>query len=468
LSAERYVLLGLAPARAAWFGALAQWATSASIAAEFVKCVSGDEVRARLTSGRTYSALIVDATDPSFDRDLVYAATAAATPVIVVRDQRGGLSVTSDLGVAAALPADFDRAALQDVLAAHCRMISRADRLPPALDPTEAPPWLGQLFSVCGPGGTGASTIAIALAQGLAADPRHGRRVVLADLARRGDQAMLHDSVDLGPGLQELVEAHRLGRPGPDEVWRTTFDVPRRGYRLLLGLRRPEAWSALRPRAVDAAVEGLRRSFMVVVGDVTGDVEGEADGGSADVEERNHLARAAVLNSSVVVAVGAPGMKGVHSLAWLVRSLAGAGVAPERILPLINRSPRNPAARAALARTFADLVGESSRGGLGLRGGARGGGGAGGGIGTAAGIGAVATASPVCVPERKLEDVVRDVRPLPAAVVDPVVRAVRAVAERQADRTPAHHGPTRIAPGSLGGWSEQAESGTGGTGGPGT
>ena len=101
MSAERYVLLGLAPARAAWFGALAQWATSASIAAEFIKCVSGDEVRARLASGRTYSALIVDATDPSFDRDLVDAATAAGTPVIVVADQRGPSFSTSDLGVVA-------------------------------------------------------------------------------------------------------------------------------------------------------------------------------------------------------------------------------------------------------------------------------------------------------------------------------------------------------------------------------
>jgi hypothetical protein len=444
VSGERYVLLGLAPARAAWFGALAQWATSAAIAAEFIKCVSADEVRARLASGRAHSAVIVDATTPSFDRDLVDAATAAATPVILVCDRRSPPMSVADLGVVAALPGDFDRGALQDALDAHCRVIGRADRLPPAFETPEVTAWLGPLFSVCGPGGTGASTMAMALAQGLAADPRQGRRVVLADLARRGDQAMLHDSRDLGPGLQELVEAHRLGRPGPDEVWRTTFDVPRRGYRLLLGLRRPEAWSALRPRAVDAAVEGLRRSFMAVVADVTGDVEGETECGSADVEERNHLARTAVLNSSVVVVVGAPGMKGVHSLAWLVRSLAGAGVAADRILPVINRSPRNPAARAGLARTFADLLAEPAPARTGRRG------------------VAVATASPVHLPERKLEDIVRDVRPLPAVVVDPVVRAVRAVADRQADQPPAFGGPTRIAPGSLGGWAETAESAGGG------
>ena len=63
MSGERYVLLGLAPARAPWFAALAQWATAATIAAEFIKCVSGDEVRARLASGRPHSALLVDAGD---------------------------------------------------------------------------------------------------------------------------------------------------------------------------------------------------------------------------------------------------------------------------------------------------------------------------------------------------------------------------------------------------------------------
>ena len=88
LTGERYVLLGLAPARAPWFAAVAQWATSATIAAEFIKCVSADEVRARLSSGRRHSALLVDAASPSFDRDVVDAARAALTPVIAVRGPR--------------------------------------------------------------------------------------------------------------------------------------------------------------------------------------------------------------------------------------------------------------------------------------------------------------------------------------------------------------------------------------------
>ena len=308
-----------------------------------------------------------------------------------------------------------------------------------ALVEATPPIWLGQLISVCGPGGTGASTVAIALAQGLGADVRNGRRVLLADLARRADQAMLHDAHDLGPGTQELVEAHRLGRPDIDEVWRTTFDVPRRGYRLLLGLRRPEAWSALRPRAIDASIDGLRRSFQVVVADVTGDFEGEADGGSIEVEERNHLARSAARRSGVVVAVGAPGMKGVYSLAAVVRSLIGIGVSPGRIVAVFNRSPRHPRARAELARALADLLAAGGNAGQ-----------------------EIALAGPIHVPERKIEDLLRDGAPLPGAVVDPVVQAVRIVSERQFASSPAPPGPTLVTPGSLGGWSESAESGTGG------
>jgi hypothetical protein len=446
MTGERYVLWGLAPARAQWFAAVAQWATSATIAAEFIKCVSADEVRARLASGRRHSALLVDAASPSFDRDVVDAARAAATPVIAVRSARSPVFAASDLGIVAELPGDFSRDDLLGVLTAYCQPIGRGDQLPAALGDAMPSPWLGQLITVCGPGGTGASTVAIALAQGYGADLRYGRRVVLADLARRADQAMLHDAQDLGPGTQELVEAHRLGRPDADEVWRLTFDVPRRGYRLLLGLRQPEAWSALRPRAIDASIEGLRRAFQVVVADVTGDLEGEAEGGSADVEERNHLARGAALHSSVVVAVGGPGMKGVYSLAYLVRSLIAIGASPGRIVPVINRSPRHPRARAESARALANLLTTSQA--------------------RAARLGRrdrdTALAGPVHVPDRKLEDILRDGAPLPGVVVDPVVHAVRLVSERQLDSSPAQPGPTLITPGSLGNWSEAADFGTGG------
>ncbi|HUE59859.1 MAG TPA: hypothetical protein VMO88_09780, partial [Acidimicrobiales bacterium] len=251
MSGDRYVLLGLAPARAAWFDAVAQWSNSAAIAAEFIKCVSVEEVRARLASGRRHSALLVDAASPALDRDLVQTASESLTPVIVVRDRLGPSFASRDIGVAAELSSEFNRDDLLEVLGAHCRPVGRGDRIPSALDDPVPAGWLAQMYTVCGPGGAGASTVAIALAQGLGMDARNGRRVVLADLALHADQAMLHDALELGPGVQELVEAHRLGSPDPQEVRRMTFEVPRRGYHLVVGLRQPHAWSALRPRSVD-------------------------------------------------------------------------------------------------------------------------------------------------------------------------------------------------------------------------
>jgi hypothetical protein len=420
---ERWVLIGLAQARSAWFREVAQWATSATIAAEFVKCVSSEEVRARLASGRAYSALLVDASLASFDRDLVATAAAAYTPVIAVTDGRGRPWSADDLGVVAVLPSGFDRRQLVEVLEASARTIGRGDQLPPLLAEPAPPPWRGRMLAVCGPGGTGTSTVAIALAQGLGTDVRFGGRVVLADLALRADQALLHDAGELGPGIQELVEAHRLGHPEPGEVRSYTFEVTARGYRLLLGLRRPAAWSALRPRATDAAVDALRRAFQVVVADVTGDVEGEATSGSIDVEERNHLARSAVLQADVTIVVGSPGLKGVHSLGGVVRSLAEAGADLSRVLTVVNRAPRSP-------RTRADISSALSRA-----------------------IPATRLASPVWLPERKLDEALRDGVALPSTIVRPVTEAALALLERLSDAAPPYSGPARIPPGSLGTWT---------------
>lgn len=431
MTAERFVILGLAPARSAWFESVARWATSAALAAEFVKCVSAEEVRARLSSGRSHSVLLVDASTPALDRDLIDECTVRSTPVVVVRDRRADhrTSYTADLGAVAELPPQFGPEDLLDVLTRCCRPIAEGTGLPPAFDDYEADGfWQAPLIAVCGPGGTGASSIAIALASGLCRDPRYGGRVLLADLARRADQAMLHDSADLGPGVQELVEAHRLSRPDAEEVAQMTFAVPKRGYRLLLGLRQPEAWSALRPRSVDAAVSGLRRAFQAVVADVTGDFEGEADGGSVEVEERNHPARTVARQATVCAVVGQPGLKGIHSVAQLVRQMVGAGVAARRIVVVLNRSPRHPRARAESARALASIL--------------------------TAGELAPALASPVHVPERKLEDILRHGGPFPSAIVDPVTRAVRLVADRMADSAPPSGGLERIVPGTLGTWAD--------------
>jgi hypothetical protein len=429
--ADRYVTLGLAPARAAWFRDVAQWATSGAVPVEFVKCVSIEEARARLASGRPFSALLVDGASPGFDRDLIDVAVAAGCVVLVVEDARVERA-WHGLGAAAVLPAAFSRDELVAALGAHARLIERTDAATSTPDRGEpaGARWRGRLVAVTGAGGTGTSVVALATAQGLSEDARNAGNVLLADFALDAHQALLHDTGDVVPGVQELVEAHRRGQPRAYDVRALTFDLPGRHYDLLLGLRRHRDWVVLRPRAFDAALDSLRRGYRIVVADIDADFEGEDDSGSIDVEERNLLARATAQAADVVVAVGAPGLTGLAAFVSVIGALLDHGVAARRILPVVNRAPRSQRARARLTRAVADLLGPDARRTL---------------------------PSPVFVAERRrLDDALRAGAPLPAGFADPVASAVHAVLERAPARYAGTAEPTRVRPGSLGSWSEDA------------
>lgn len=429
---ERYVVLGLATSRSRWFTEVARWATSGALPVEFVKCIAPEEMRVRLASGRPFSALLVDAATGAVDRDLLDVAAAHGVVVLVVDGTLG--TGWAELGVAAVLPPDLGRDQLLDVLVQRCRTIGGGADLEtgPAAEGEGPADAGGHLVAVTGSGGCGASTVAMALAQG-AAEGSWGS-VVLADLRLRADQALLHDAGDVVPGVQDLVEAHRRRHPSAAEVQALTYDVVPRGYRLLLGLRRRRDWAALRPRSVDAAVTGLRRAFGLVVADVDDDLDGEAECGSVDVEERNVLARTAVARADVVVVVGAPGAVGLHHVVRTVGELAAHGVAPQRVLGVVNRSGRSPRGRAEVARAFAELTAEGPAG--------------------------APAVGPVHLPERRgLDEVVRDGARLPTALVRPVTRAVADLLARAPAPSPGAGAPTRIAPGSLGSWTEQEAAG---------
>ncbi|MGH9164880.1 MAG: hypothetical protein ACRDZW_05115, partial [Acidimicrobiales bacterium] len=357
---ERYVLLGLAQARSAWFGALAQWSNSGTIPAEFVKCVSVEELRTRLGSGRPFSALVIDASLPALDRDLVETARASGCAVLVVDDGRGPRDWAA-LGVSGVLPEFFDPTSLVDVMAGHASKIARGDVLADEAGPVVQATGGGRVVAVCGPGGSGTSTVAIALAQALGTRKHRDGPVLLADLALHAEQAMLHDARDVVPGVQELVEVHRSRRPTLEEVRSLTFTVEERGYHLLLGLRRARGWSAIRPRAFEAAFASLRAAYATVVCDIDADLEGEEEGGSIEVEERHLMARTAVLAADLVVAVGRPGMKGLHSLVRVLNELRSAGVEADRIVPAVNCGPKSARARSEITATIAELALASGR-----------------------------------------------------------------------------------------------------------
>jgi hypothetical protein len=426
----RHAVLGLARVRAPWFRDVSRWSTSAALPVEFVKCVSAAELRARLASGRAWSALLVDAGIPALDRDLVDEARALGCAVVVVDDGRLPRDWAA-LGAAAVLPEPLRLADLLAALDEHGRSPTDPDSAGSApldrWDPTGTSPAApgagrGQLVAVTGPPGSGTSTVAAAAAQGLA---RAGRGpVALADLALHADQAVRHDLGDVVPGLQELVEAHRAGELPPDELREVLFALPDHGYRLLAGLRRHRDWAALRPRATEAALDGLVGAFTTTVADVDDDVEGQDECGSVEVEERNQLARAVLARADVVVVTGLPTTVGAHRLVHAVDGLVAHGVEADRLLLLVVRAPRRWPARAEVADAVAALAAGSLPPGTGLPG-------------------------PVFVGEhRRVDGLVREGSPLPRSLADAVARPVAALLDRPPPGRPA--GPGALRPGSLG------------------
>jgi hypothetical protein len=427
--AERLVALALAASRAPWFRELPRQSTAGALPVDVVPCISRAELEARLQSGRHHSALLVEA-NPSFvDRDLVELAAARGCAVILIGDEVGGAPILAGLDVDARLGAAFSRDELLAALERCVHTIAPAgtEHVDAPSDGASTP---GSLVGVLGTGGAGTSTLAAALAQGLAFNNHHndyrhdtGPAVLLADLALNGEQAMLHGTADLVPGLPELVEAHRIARPSRAEVRSMTFEISARHYHLLLGLRRHRDWAALRPRAFGLSLASLLASFDIVVADIDGDVEGEATTGSQDVEERNTLARAVVSRSDAVVVVGVASMKGVHSLCRLVSELCDLGVPLGAIQPVMNHQARSLRARAELTRAVAAL--------------------------TAALVGRVDDLRPVrFVPTKRAVEVAhRDATVLPASIASALASAVTLVLT---DTQPRISEPDLVHPGSLG------------------
>src|SRR5690606_15525570 len=171
---ERYVVLGLAHVRSSWFNDVARWSTVGSLPIEFVKCLGAEELRSRLRGGRAFSAALLDARLPAVDRDLLAALADAGVPSLVVdatADHRDWVS----LGAAGRLAEPLERAPLLDALVVHGRMIGPVAEVTSGLSspPAGSAMWRGRLVTVTGTPGSGTSTIAASIAQGLGADPRY-------------------------------------------------------------------------------------------------------------------------------------------------------------------------------------------------------------------------------------------------------------------------------------------------------
>jgi hypothetical protein len=415
---DPYVVLGLARTRQPWLAELTRWATSGAAPLEVAKCLTAEEARAALGSGRRFSVLVADVDTPGLDRDLISTAAALSVPTLVVLDGRVRRDFDS-LGCAALVERGFSVERFVSLLEDHARPVERTIRRPArvVIDPD---PRRSHVIGVTGAGGTGSSTVAMGLAQSLGRS-HPGGALALVDGCRTGDLAMYHDIGDVIPGLPELVECHRVDEPDPDAVRSLLHPVEDRGYDLLLGLRTPRDWVAMRPASLRGALDGLQRTYDVVVVDHDPDLEGEAVTGSAGVEDRHGIARATAHRADLMVAVGIPGLKGTTDLARLISALTDEDVPPARILPVVNRCPRNPALRSSVVRALHDLTAANG----------------------------IATAAPLFLSVRGLESAHRSAVPLPEALCRPLGRAAQRLLLAQGPRARASGG-SLVTPGDLG------------------
>jgi hypothetical protein len=428
---ERFVVLGVAPVRREWFRRVGRWANEATLPVEFVKCVAIGEVISRLESGRPFSALLVDASAAGLDRDVIDLANAVGCSPIIVdhglvdRDWR-------ELGARAVIPERFDAGDLGAILEEHSQPIGRSIGVTEmSAGKPDVEIRYGQIVAVTGAGGLGVSTVAMALAQGLAQNDRR-RPLLLADMALRASQAMFHDARDVVPGLTELIESHRLGVPNFVEATSSIHSFPERGYDLLLGLRHERDWVSIAARALAASWTTLTTRYDTTVCDITGEFDGADETGSNDIEDRNRLARMAAQRADLVLVVGTPGAWGIHHLVRTILSLSDLGVPSNRILPVVNHAPRQPRSRSQITSAVADLLGSRI-------------------------VNAEHVPSPVFLPTRRnLESTLRDGDPIPSSITARLAAAVDALLSKtEPAQGPDHDGdPIPVAPGSLGTWSD--------------
>jgi hypothetical protein len=163
--------------------------------------------------------------------------------------------------------------------------------------------------------------------------------------------------------------------------------------------------------------------------DTDADLEGEEEGGSADVEERNLMARTVAARADVCFVVGLGTMKGVHALVRVVGELLDHDVPAGLVVPVVNVAPKSARARAEVAAAIASLL--DSR------------------------VDARSLPSPVFLPERRVDDALRDGVRLPASLATPLAGAFTAVLERSAGAGVRAPEPQLVKPGSLGHWSPE-------------
>ncbi len=361
MRAATFSLVAVAPPRTEWLTRLAAWANEGSLGVEVVRCISIEEMRARIGSMQRFSAALIDESTVGLDRDLLMASHENGCASIVVTKGIARRDWES-LGASGTITDPFDTEELLHVLRSYAESTDphdlRHQSVPQPIDIVEAPGAplrpLAPLVAVIGGGGTGTSTAAIALAQSFSSS----LEVTLVDASLDGSLALMLGCTDLVPALQQLVEAHRLATPQPDELRSFLHPCPSHRFNLVPGLRRHRDWTSLSTHAVRSSITSLRQTCQLLVADVDPDLEGEAETGSFDISDRNALSRMIITSADAVLVTGRPDLVGVSRLLRIVTDLIELGIAVDRIRVVVLLAGRSVLGPGEIRRGVDQLMRE--------------------------------------------------------------------------------------------------------------
>lgn len=303
-----------------------------------------------LAQQRALRAVVLDRAVPGVDAHLI-GALRRTCPVLVIGAP--GRSWWSAAG-AAAVPALPDGPSALE--AAVLRAEAHHHQTPGA---SGAGPGRGALVAVVGAAGSRAVDASETIARSFAGVPQ-AAPVVLADLTLDAPHRARHRLSRRSPGLPELVAASRFG-PLTDADVAAALHPVAGGHRVLPGLHTHADWVSVGPQAAETVLTAVRARATTVVAHVDPDLEGEAETGSFDIEDRNALARTSVAAADLVLVVPARGQTARTGADAVLAALSRFGTAPERIAVISgHRWLVGPAVRTLLARKRASAPAEAA------------------------------------------------------------------------------------------------------------
>jgi MinD-like ATPase involved in chromosome partitioning or flagellar assembly len=291
-----------------------------------------------------YSTLIVSSRWPALSPAFVDALHKRGRTIVGVYDpaEPPARDRLSALGVDSSIAADAD---VHDFVRAIEEVAPRR-----AIEGTStgsggprAVPRAGRLVAVGGPAGSGATELAIGLADAMAA----GRRVLLVDADEATPSVSPRLGLPIEPNLRSAIDAVEFGL---GSLTRTLLPVPGAAFGVLGGLPNVAAWAQVLPSEVVLVAEAVGRfadEIVINVGHCLEDVGGERG--------RYSISRALLTEADVVIAVGPATPVGASRLLeWLAAARTLTGSAP--VVVAVNRAPKGRYRRAELVteitRTF--------------------------------------------------------------------------------------------------------------------